>query len=417
MRTPISGLTQIGLPGAAIVDQVVVSGGNFLMIAICAHLLSPMEQGKVGIVLSTYLVTAIINQTALLQMAAVRAPQEADLRGLLLRLADFQVFLGLATTAVLLASLVSVGDLIGLSPRPRELLVAGAYFLAQQYADFDRRASYVFATPARALASSLLVFPARTALLLLIQPKSMLEAYAIVAATALPPATVTVIRKFLVRERIRERCRFVADHALRSRWLVASTPLAWAWSQVPVYFLGNVHGLVAVGAYVSVRSITNIANIGLELLETHFSAQLARAAHDRASGAYRQMVLTVLAVGGGFWLAGIGVIQGAGQWILGTLVGDEYVQYVGVLTWLWLAALLTFLFKLDSIDARTRGVTEAIPVGYLNGVCFAVAGCFAFLPSFGATGAAMARGAAAIGLLVGLRATRVLVGRKNRTID
>lgn len=394
--------------GVAFADQLVVSGGNFLTIALCAHLLAAEEQGKVGIVLSTYLVTSIVNQTALFQMGGVRAALEGDTRSLLAGLASFQVLLGLAATAVLVAALVLTGDLIGMSPGAREVLVAGGYFLLQQYADFDRRSAYIFATPGRALASSLVVFPVRAGLLLLLAPRSMADAYLIVTLTALPPAAVTLARALRAPAGAGGRWRFMADHARRSRWLVASTPLAWAWNQVPVYFLGNMLGLEAVGAYVSVRGITNVANLGLELLETYFSPRLALAAHRGGAGDYRRMILAVLAVGAGFWLLGLVVILAAGPWIVGTLVGAQYVQYSDVLAWLWLAALLTFAFKLDAIDARTREVTQAIPAGYLSGVFCAVAGCILLLPGLGPVGAALARVAASVGVLAGQRATRVL---------
>lgn len=413
---PIAGFRRLGGPGLAILDQVVVSGGNFLTIAICAHLLGADEQGKVGIVLSTYLLTGTINQTALFITAGMRAARERDHGALLSALADFQVLLGLATAAVLAAILFSTGDVIGLVPSAGEVLAVGAFFLVQQFADFDRRTAYIFATPGRALASSLAVFPARAALLLALRPQAMLDAVLIVTATALVPAAITVARKWRHRAPLAQRWAFIKGHSVLSRWLVASIPLAWAWNQVPVYFLGNKLGLAAVGAYVSVRAVTNVANLALELLETYFFPRLARVAHDGAPGAYRRMILAVLAVGFGFWVAGLLVVLTAGPWIVGTLVGAQYVQYNDVLAWLWLAALLTFAFKVDGIDARARDVTQAIPAGYLSGVCCAVVGCLVLLPGLGPVGAALARVAASVGVLAGQRVTRVLAarGRPNR---
>ena len=64
---------------SSLVNQVLVSGGNFLTIAICAHELPLSEQGKFTYVFASYMALLLLNAAGIFQGAAVRAPaQERD---------------------------------------------------------------------------------------------------------------------------------------------------------------------------------------------------------------------------------------------------------------------------------------------------------------------------------------------------
>lgn len=396
---------------APLFDQLLVSGGNFLTIAICAHTLSPEEQGKVGVVLSTYLITSIINQTAILQMAAVRLAREDETEGLTHRLADFQLTMALLTTGGMVLALVGLAGTIGMEASWGEMTISGAFFFAQQLADFDRRISYAVAAPIRGLSSSAAVYPARILLLWALPFETMTTVYAIASATAAGPAVLTVRRMLRAPSGMSERLAFYRSHVRTSRWLLAGAPLAWAWAQLPVYFLGNALGMAAVGAFVSIRSITNVANVGLEVLETHFSPLLARVYHREGSKRYRTTVLRVLGAGTAFWGLGFGIVLVAGDWIVVTAVGAAYAPHTDILRWLWAGSLPYFLFRVDGIDLRNKGGTAAVPMGFLAGTACSAVGCLLFLPQLGVVGAAMARTLAATGLLAGQRAARPVVLR------
>ena len=76
-------------------DQVIVSGGNFLTVALCAHYLPLNEQGKLTYVIACYMALLLFNVSAIFQGASVRAPAENNKEKYLFSLAGIQVIFAL----------------------------------------------------------------------------------------------------------------------------------------------------------------------------------------------------------------------------------------------------------------------------------------------------------------------------------
>lgn len=386
---------------APIADQVMVSGGNFLTIAICARLLVPDEQGKLGIILSTYLFMSVINLTTVFHWAAVQAAKEEDKQKFLSHLADYQVYLALFNALLFAGFLTMLGDAVGWQPTSGERFVIAGFYLVQQLADFDRRAAYIFSSASRALASSAAMYPARVALLLALRPSSVEEVYFLASLTTIAPAFITLSRKYRSRTSLAASWTFLRSHLYATRWLLASAPLMWGWGQVTIYFLGNLAGIVAVGIFFTIRSITNVANFGMEIIDSYYSPRLSRVYHSGNGGEYRRLILTIMAVGFIFWLAGLGLVIGFGEEIIGLAVGEAYTQYDGLLTILWVSALTNFLFRLGSANLRTTARTKIIPYSYAVGVVAAALVSMTLIPAYGIYGAALAQLSATIGIVAG----------------
>jgi len=373
---------------SSLADQFLVSGGNFLVVAICAHALSLTEQGKFTYVFASYMALLLLNVATIFQGAAVRAPaQEQD--SYHTSLAKLQLIQAILSS--LLVSLVWLyfGGYVGWQATLTEATLLFFFLLLQQLADFNRRSAYIFFDAKHALLSSTALYPVRILGLIAFRPETIEQVLLILLFSALIPALLTVFRiwRSWVAYEVKQ-AGGVKGHLFYSRFFIASAPLGWLWSYAPIFILGKMYGKEQVALLASIRGISNLANVLMEQIETKVVADWARLKHIDGDAAMITAASRLLRIGGVFWLFGMAVILMLGSKIVGFVLGGSYAPYWQLLVIGWIGYGVYFLARVSGIKHRALGSNQIEFVGNSVGVLTALAVGLLVIPEWQATGAA-----------------------------
>lgn len=370
----------------SLADQVLVSGGNFLTIAICAHSLSLSEQGKFTYIFASYMALLLLNVAGIFQGAAVRAPaQDSTYQS---SLAKLQVLQALLLSFLAASAWLGGGGVFGWKATITEAALLFAFLTVQQLADFDRRAAYIFSGTRRALYSSAALYPLRLIGLLVINPETVTQVLWVLVLSALLPAIPACIA--VGRYKSADTASWsnrAKKHLMYSRLFILGAPLAWLWSYIPIFLLGTMHGKEQAALLASIRGISNIANVLMEQLETKVVADWARMCHGGDESHLKSATIKLLRVGMTFWACGLLLTVLLGKEIVTLVLGNLYADHWNLLVIGWLAYGAYFLARVSGIRQRAMGLAHLEFTGNLSGVLAAVAGSLALIPAYGASGA------------------------------
>lgn len=381
----------------SLLDQVFVSGGNFLTIAICAHVLPLSEQGKFTYAFASYMALLLINIAGIFQGAAVRAPtQDASYKILLARLQVLQASL---LSLLVCAVWFWAGDMFGWKVSSVEAILFFGFLMTQQLADFTRRIAYIFFTVNQATYSSAMLYPLRIAMLLFFQPHSMSEVLIVLIVSAIFPA----IPAFLVASQrgLSSSWAVATEHFIFSRLFLLGAPLGWLWSYIPIFLLGSIHGKEQAAVLASIRGISNIANVLMEQIETQAVAEWARTYHRNGSYQIDIAIRRLVRVGGIFWLCGMLGVAIFGQEIVTIVLGQVYAPHWRLLMIGWGGYGVYFLVRVMGLKHRTFGATHVEFMGGLWAVFAALFAGLLLIPRLSVLGAAWVYVIIPLAMLVG----------------
>jgi len=385
---------------ASLADQALVSGGNFLTIAICAHLLPLAEQGKFTYVFASYMALLLLNVAGIFQGAAVRAPaQDGSYR---ISLARLQLLQAVSLSVLVCLLWLTAGDVFGWQPSLAETGLLLVFFVMQQMADFDRRSAYIFAGTNRAILSSALLYPGRLIGLVVVRPDTVGQVLEVLIVSAIVPAVFTAYNASRRKSADAPSwARGVGEHLAYSKLFIAGAPLGWLWSYIPIFMLGTMHGKEQAALLASIRGISNIANVLMEQLETKVVADWARLHHGDGQRVMEAAAKRMLKIGLAFWVSGMIVIALFGREILSLVLGNLYAPYWHLLVVGWLAYGTYFLARVSGVKHRALGSSTIEFAGNLYGVVAALGAGYVLISAFAATGAAWTYALIAVAMMVG----------------
>lgn len=386
---------------AGFADQILVSGGNFLTIAICAHTLPLPEQGKFTYIFATYIALLLLNVAGIFQGAAVRAPSQE--RGQYqISLARLQFLQAAFLSLLVCAAWFLAGNIFGWKATEVEASLLFGFLVMQQLSDFDRRIAYVFSSSERAICSSAMLYPARIFGLLIVQPDTVSEVLAIMMMAGLAPAIISMLAAFRSdQESMQTWINAAKEHLYFSRLFIAGIPLIWLWTYIPIFMLGVMYGKEQVALLGSIRGISNMANVLMEQMETKMAADWARMHHENDAQTLNESVSRLLKMGMIFWLANMTVILVFGREIVNLVLGDLYAPHWGLLLIGWIGYGVYFVARILGIKHRILGSNQIEFIGNISAVFTAAVGGFLMIPVLGVTGAALVYVAIALVVLGG----------------
>ena len=370
----------------SIFDQVLVSGGNFLTIAICAHTLSLSEQGKFTYVFASYLAVLLLNVAGIFQGAAVRAPGQ-KYKEYCAVLARMQLVQAVMISLFVCGAWWQAGEALGWESNSTEIFLFLGFLILQQLADFDRRTAYIFSSSKRAFISSLFLYPIRITGLLILDPDTVSQVLVIMIFSSVLPALATIL--LIVRERVVDSwLHYTKEHLKYSRLFIIGAPMGWLWSYIPVFILGTIHGKESAALLASIRGISNIANVFMEQIETKVVVDWARLQHQEDSDAVTHAVSRLYKISLIFWILTMVIIWIFGREIVDMTLGRLYTPYWYLLAIAWLGYGIYFIARIAGIEHRTKGVNKIEFVGNVSGVSVALVAGSLLIPGFGLNGAA-----------------------------
>lgn len=385
---------------ASLADQVLVSGGNFMTIAICAHALPLAEQGKFTYVFASYMALLLLNVAGIFQGAAVRAPvQDGSYR---ISLARLQLLQAVLLSMLVCAAWFEAGNLFGWQATATEAGLMFAFLIMQQLADFDRRSAYIFSGTRRAIYSSAALYPLRVVGLFIIRPETVSQVLLVLMLSALIPAIPALFTAS--RSKSADTPSWtgaIKEHLAYSRLFIAGAPLGWLWSYIPIFMLGIMHGKEQAALLFSIRGISNIANVLMEQLETKVVADWARVRHGDGPRVMEAAAIRLLKIGAAFWLLGLAVTVVFGREIVALVLGNLYAPHWYLLVIGWVGYGVYFLARVSGIKHRALGFNQVEFMGNIFGVMAAIMAGFLMIPAFSAAGAAWVYVIIALAMLFG----------------
>lgn len=368
------------------IDQLLVSGGSFLTIAICAHKLSLVEQGKLGYVFALYMATIVIQGTLIHNWASVQFPRRNNPQRYHQSLVLMGGGLALATALLLCVAMYWLAITAGWLVAFKTLALLFTYLMLQQAVDFFRKAAYYAHQQEMAMWISAMMYPLRIVLLLLTAVSSIDDVLIISMATCVLPL-IWFVRMPRTEQRypLNKLMRIGLRHLKGSTQLGVMAVLTWTWNYIPVFFLGALHGTAAVALLVSLRSLSNLFNVVLEVLETSFASKFAKA-YATAEG-WKELVKKEYLHGLGLWLVGLLFLLVLHESIVPIALGENFIQYDYLIVLFWVSQGFTFLFRIEGVKLRTMGMPELITLGNFCALIFVAASGWLVIARYGVNGA------------------------------
>lgn len=366
-----------------LLDQLVVSAASFLTILICTKKL-PLEQvGVVSYYIIIYSISLLLNSAFIFQKASVNAPLHKDKVAYYHELLNVQVYLNLLNTGVLTVIAWNIIDIDGYN-----IILFAIFLFFQQLTDFERKTAYICKTKKDALLSTILTYPLRIVMLALLPIQSSQDILVIFILTSI---TVPLLQRIKNTNYVKfsGKLNIVKLYVLESKWLIATAILSFMWGRLPVIIVGETLGIAAAAIFMALRSLTNIANLGLELLETYFSPVLGRKYH-KAKPSYFSLMIQVFLVGFTLWCCGFVVFYGFNEKIVSFLYTTAYSQYAKILVLFWIIGLAIFLSRLLFIHMRTIGLEKYNFLAFVGGIILLQTLYFLYLINYGIEGMALA---------------------------
>ncbi|RME56247.1 hypothetical protein D6779_10910, partial [Candidatus Parcubacteria bacterium] len=152
------------------------------------------------------------------------------------------------------------------------------------------------------------------------------------------------------------------------KWMTLNIPINWAWGHSPVYLIGGILGMKAAGVYAAIRSITNVANVAMEMIPTFFASRLSQHFSTGDGQRYTLYLSKLGLIGFVAWALGLIVLIDCSNVILGTVLGDNFKEYGLIIQVFWGVSLIQFAFHLQALHLRFIGKTFAAPIAHAVGV-------------------------------------------------
>lgn len=391
----------------AVCDQAAVSATNFLTIAMGAWLLPLPEQAKLVYVYTAYIALVLLNAAALFSAAPIMRYKIDNTPAYHRQLLRAQIGIAVVGGLLIAAVFVAVGGVLGWTPNLPEIAGLLLFFVLQQLTDFARRAEYIFGHTGLAAAMSVLTFGLRSGAMLLLRPADAGTIFFLLALSALPGAMAAFARNRAASRSGNEK-EILRQHVEIARWNMASAPLRWCGLHLPVFLVGTLSGAGSAAILASVRSVSTVVNVFLELLESYVPSWMAARAHRGGSSGLRDVAARLYALGLGGWLATFLVILFFGESILALTLGPAYGQYRNLLIFLWIGNGLFFWGRLAAVHHRVGGrpsVELAGAVGGLPSLLVGIPLILAYGPLGGALALLLVQSSSVAGQLFFIRKT------------
>jgi O-antigen/teichoic acid export membrane protein len=390
-RAPRRAYLHLPLP-YTLIDQAIVSGGNFLTIVITAHLIPQADQGILGYIISVYLACMVLNLSAIFQWAAVAAPKKKSQQKYDQALNLLQFLIAFPSSVIGIVAVYFLSLPSGWRGSPVVFIFGFVYLFIHQLQDYFRRSAYIFRGSNRATLASSLTYGLRLALLMIAKPKNLEMVTIILAVSSVPVGSTCIWRLFQIKKKeFRYLFSEIRDHMSGARWLVVNAPSLWLWANLPIFFLGLVRGVEEVAIYVTVGSLARMGNAAMEMLETKVSVEAGKIKASAGFNELQNFIRRIRLTGVLLWIGGCIFLAIGGQNLLRTLFSQSYASkasflLVGIL---WITQLSILEFRISEIVLRTVGRTRSIPIAYYGGIVPIVLLGIGFTNAWGFLGAGL----------------------------
>jgi O-antigen/teichoic acid export membrane protein len=324
----------------SLIDQAIISGGNFASGLIAALTLSTSEFGLY------VLATVIILEASGIQNALTLQPMMVNGAGLL----DHQFRRYFTAQMLIQVGMVSVSTLVVLAialaweplrPLAWPLAVASA---AWQTQEFCRRTLYTRGAVLKAAVNNFISYDLQAAVLVLLYVSGDMSIELtlwVIAATSLLGVAVGLwqMRGYLSRDR--HSVIEVARESFRlGRWIASSYALSAASVGAYPALLAGLAGLAATAGLGVVKQVVGPLHLLTRPLENFYLPRAARALDQEGTAALTAVLWRATRFSVPLFVVYIMVVAIGGEWIIRLVYGDKYVEHADALRVFALSDLL-----------------------------------------------------------------------------
>lgn len=363
-------------------EQGLVSLGNFVMFLLAARKLPEVDLGLVGYTMTVYLICVVVSVSVVFQHAttvAAATGYSTSYKGKLIALHSVVVLI------MLLFSLAVFYLVVPAGLNTSYALGFASFIVVQQMTDGLRRIFYIFQQDLEAFKVSFLVNVPRIVLLAVLDCSTYLDFILVLVLSG-----VYSVFLYCFETRYVPGCgfstRFISLHARQSFWLWLTGPLGWAWNSVPVFMLGSIKGVAMVGVFTSIRSVSNFANVFLELLETKYAAFMASNRGKDSEVTSTKVFICALC----FWAVLVVLAAQFGRELITLMFGERMAEWHLLLPMLMILQMFVFFFRKSAVGLRVVGKYSSISLVYLVGLLLVVVISIASIDSFSIYGVGFA---------------------------
>ncbi len=337
---------------SAFVDQVIMSGSNFLIVVFAARFLEERDVAVYGYGFTVFMLCFMFANVWIYQNLMTRSSE---------RLSESNDVSNYALLSALLAVFsIPITMLIVLLYVPEEKIsiwivaaLLGGFVAVNQLIDFERRVRYFYRRKEKIGPASISIigFLPRVFALAIIQPASLTTFMLTIVVFSLLGVWIAISR--LLRCKLRKDfIPFIKQQFREGKWLAFNIPVNWAWAQAPLFLVGLMLSLNAAGTYVAIKNISNLANIVIEMVPTYFASKLSMFFTNGDTESYRKFLMITALVSLSLWGAGLLFIILFGNDLLLIVLGEGYSGYTFLLILLWCFNLPSFFSRLQFLHLR-----------------------------------------------------------------
>jgi len=374
----------------SLLDQLIVSGSNFLIVVLAARFLEVGDVAKYAYAFGFYMLLYMFAYAWIYQNVMAIGREELARDEVASRFAGLNILLALFSLPVSIISfqLIVTGELFGAAWI--ESILVAIFVMVNQLIDFERRILY-FTIPST-LANPILVsftgFLIRVVVLILVQPDSFVEFMGVLIAASLPGLLFGVAR--LSKAFSGDFRLFVFQQMKNGKWISLDIPVNWIWAHAPVFIIGSFLGLHAAGVYAAVRSIANISNVAMEMIPTYFASKLSYLFTAGQLSEYRKFIIVSIGIGVFAWGGLLIFISMFGEHVLIIILGDTFSKYWFLLLLFWIFNVFIFLIRFQYLHLRFVNKTGIAPISNLIGIFALCCSYFIWFKESGVEGIAWA---------------------------
>jgi glycosyltransferase involved in cell wall biosynthesis/O-antigen/teichoic acid export membrane protein len=240
-----------------LIDQGVVSAGNFLTALVLARILAPISYGTFSLLfLALFGINTVHSSLVIYPLT---------LRGATLGAEDSGSLTGLALlhTTLLAIPLAAVLGVVAFAVRRPDLIFPLVLaMLAWQLQETSRRALLATSRPGETILPDGLCYLGQAIVLLLLRPQNLTMIFYIVAATSVL-ATIwqALVLRVHLHADVRQQCLEYGSHCWRlGRYILAGNVLNMFSLQLPSWILAMSFGPLGVAGYQSLLNLVGVAN-------------------------------------------------------------------------------------------------------------------------------------------------------------
>jgi len=396
VKSALAGLMRRhGQANWTVLDQAVVSGGNFVTGILLARALGLQAFGEFTLLWMVVLFIQSIQHAGIIapMMTLAHSRSEDDRATYYGAVFTHQLAFTALTGLLLIPVLSLAAPLFGQqAPALGVQLALAAALSASQLQDFLRRYHFTRNAPVVSLAGDMLRFPGQILLigvLLFLAPDQVNVAAAL--WTLAGAATVSAIALAVPVGRLDWSGRALAGttkaHWRFGRWLSGAAVLDWASGNVFIIAAGLMIGEAAAGGMRVGQQLIGVLHILFHAMENFIPGQAARIHNESGASALRSFLVRIFLLGGAATAAtGLAIALAPAYWFT-LLFGAEYQPYGWVTYWLGPAYLAIYAGMTAHFGLRTLHRTSPVFLAYAASAAVSLAAVYPLLQSFGLAGA------------------------------